>query len=345
MLEQKGRRNLMSDKMVCRIKRDSSIFYALPVHLKGDKTIDDVKKNNVKSISDKNYDECFEKPYSRKVDRYSKYYSYIQDDGVINYSDVPTSLLPYLMIDKKIGIYNQIEEIINESGYKYNSNSSLKQHIYLGLKEYNYSDSFIKKALDYFFEKSIKSFADKKKRFLNKAYANLDEWNYFATFTYDDKLMTGEQFEKKLKTYLKNIKNNYDVKYMGAFELSPKGRIHFHCLMSIPDNYFAKLDVQTEQYYFKERGEIRESPISQYLKAVFGRCEFRELHVEDDEFLAGLNYICKYIQKQNSGIVYCRGIKDEFLGIIPDFDDHVMGYLCEFSKFLMMDSETHVERI
>ncbi len=330
--------------VLCRIKRDSSMVFALPIYLKEDRTVSDLKKDNITSAQDKGFEDNISKPV-RVVDRIDKYYSYIHDDGTINFSDVPVSKLPYLMIDKKVGIYTYIEEIVDEDGFKFNTNSSLKQHIYLELKKYNYDDSFIKKALDYYFEKVYKSYADRKKRFLNKAYANLDLWNYFATFTYDSSLMNGEEFEKKLKTYLKNIKNNYDVKYMGAFELSPKGRIHFHCLMSIPEKYFSKLDVQMEKYYFKERGEIRESPISQYLKNVFGRCEFRPLCTEDDEFLAGLNYICKYIQKQNSGIIYCRGIREEYLGIIPDFNDHILGYMCEFSRFVMMDTNTVVERI
>ena len=58
---------------------------------------------------------------------------------------------------------------------------------------------------------------------------NLQEFNYFVTFTYDGALHTEESFQKGLKTCLRNFCNRKGWKYIGVWERSPqKTRLHFH---------------------------------------------------------------------------------------------------------------------
>ena len=58
---------------------------------------------------------------------------------------------------------------------------------------------------------------------------NLQEFNYFVTFTYDGALHTEESFQKGLKTCLRNFCNRKGWKYIGVWERSPqKKRLHFH---------------------------------------------------------------------------------------------------------------------
>ena len=66
--------------------------------------------------------------------------------------------------------------------------------------------------------------------------ANLQEFNYFCTFTYDDKLHTEESFKKKFKNCLSHLSNRKGWKYIGVWERSPeKKRLHFHGVFYIPE--------------------------------------------------------------------------------------------------------------
>ena len=65
--------------------------------------------------------------------------------------------------------------------------------------------------------------------------ANLQDFNYFVTFTYSDGLHSEESFKKGLKNCLKNFSNRKKWKYMGVWERSPKKqRLHFHGIFYIP---------------------------------------------------------------------------------------------------------------
>ena len=57
----------------------------------------------------------------------------------------------------------------------------------------------------------------RRKRFLRKA--QLHEWNYFVTITYDSKRFeTEEDFRKKLRKCLSNLHTRRNWRYMGVFE-------------------------------------------------------------------------------------------------------------------------------
>ena len=65
---------------------------------------------------------------------------------------------------------------------------------------------------------------------------HLQEWNYFCTFTYDDKLHTEESFKKSLSNCLRHLAARKGWKYIGVWERSPeKQRLHFHGIFYIPE--------------------------------------------------------------------------------------------------------------
>ena len=73
----------------------------------------------------------------------------------------------------------------------------------------------------------------RKKRFRRKA--NLNRWNYFVTFTYDDNKQDEDTFRAKLRKCLSNLHTRRGWRYMGVFERAPEtGRLHFHGLLYIP---------------------------------------------------------------------------------------------------------------
>jgi hypothetical protein len=60
---------------------------------------------------------------------------------------------------------------------------------------------------------------------------DLGEWDYFCTFTYDDKKHTEESFRRKLSDTFKKLRQRYGWEYLGVYERSPKNdRLHFHGL-------------------------------------------------------------------------------------------------------------------
>lgn len=65
---------------------------------------------------------------------------------------------------------------------------------------------------------------------------NLQNFNYFVTFTYDGKKHDENSFKQRLKETLSNFSNRRRWKYVGVWERSPeKKRLHFHGLFYIPD--------------------------------------------------------------------------------------------------------------
>ena len=59
--------------------------------------------------------------------------------------------------------------------------------------------------------------------------ANLQEFNFFVTFTYSDELQTEDSFRKGLRTCLRHFVERKNWRYIGVWERSPeKKRLHFH---------------------------------------------------------------------------------------------------------------------
>lgn len=80
---------------------------------------------------------------------------------------------------------------------------------------------------------------------------NLQRWDYFVTFTYDNALHDEKSFEKKLRNTLKHAVSRNGWKYIGVFERSPeKERLHFHGVFHIP-KMIGEL-IETKDYSTKQ---------------------------------------------------------------------------------------------
>ena len=340
----------MENVSYCRVRPKSNYFYAKPIYLKDGVSEEDVKKKGVVQLSSKNFKECFDNGFVKTNPiRLSKWDAFRGVYGVIDVAMLDDKMYAEYMIDFKIGMYSTIIQIIKNEGFKYSRRDSLKRHIYLVLKEKyfkRFNDNVIRYTTEYFFNKSADSYNARKKRFIQKAFTNKDIWNYFVTFTYDPKIFEKEEnFESFLRNYLRHLSSRDKVKYMGAFEKSIKGRLHFHCIMACTDEYLTKLRLEEESYYDKTCGEVKTTIISSTLKNNIGRCEFKRIYKEDDEFLHCLDYICKYISKQENYILYARGLKDELIGKVDDFRNHVVGFTSLFSTFFLMDGSSSYKQL
>jgi hypothetical protein len=165
---------------------------------------------------------------------------------------------------------------------------------------------------------------------------NLQEFNYFCTFTYDSKIHTEATFKRKLKDTFSNFAKRRGWKYAGVWERSPeKKRLHFHGLFYIPEGTMPGMFIQVEDYNFNtKRRQITNQSI--YFNERFGRSDFEPIETQ-----VGMNdavgYIMKYIEKTGEKIVYSKGMPTFFITDILD-DDIITRMGMEEQKLLLYDN-------
>ncbi|MBQ3506793.1 MAG: hypothetical protein IJA89_08505 [Clostridia bacterium] len=203
--------------------------------------------------------------------------------------------------------------------------------------DYDDLDKFISDKL----ERKVRNLYSRKKRFRRKA--ALNRWNYFVTFTYDDKKHTEETFRKKLRKCLSNLHTRRGWKYMGVFECAPEtGRLHFHGLLYIPDGQMIG-DVTELKDYSTAQGKIQITHSNSFFAEAFGRNDFEKLNAMELKRGNTLNYLLKYISKTGERIVYSRGIPTAICKEIDNND--IAGKMIDFmAKFVLFDDTIDWER-
>ena len=164
---------------------------------------------------------------------------------------------------------------------------------------------------------------------------NLQSFNYFVTFTYDDAIHTEASFKKKLRNTLSHFCPRYGWKYIGVWERSPKKqRLHFHGIFYIPEGTMPGIMTEVDSYSFSER-KRQITYQNDYFKYHFGRNDFRKIERRSNvgESVA---YILKYIEKSGEKIVYSRGLPQFFISDIMD-EDIAAPYGIEDKKLLLFD--------
>ena len=164
---------------------------------------------------------------------------------------------------------------------------------------------------------------------------NLQNFNFFVTFTYDGKKHDENSFKQRLKETLSNFSNRRRWKYVGVWERSPeKKRLHFHGLFYIPDGTMP--GELTEVNDFSLITHTRQTTIQNtYFNEKFGRSDFEKID-DNRKMGAAVAYILKYIEKSGERIVYSRGLPQYFISdILPE--DVVMKVGQEEKKLLLFD--------
>lgn len=166
--------------------------------------------------------------------------------------------------------------------------------------------------------------------------ANLANFNYFCTFTYDDSKHTEVSFKKKLQSCFKMMCHRKGWKYMGVWERAPQtNRLHFHGLFYIPENSLSGGIIEVRDYDTRSH-RMRTTFQSEYFNKRFGRSDF-ELIDENERLLGNaLAYLMKYIEKTGEKIVYSKGLPQYFISDIMD-DDVVCTIGQEDKKLLLFD--------
>lgn len=213
----------------------------------------------------------------------------------------------------------------------------IKAGILLLFPDYPALDKYIADKI----ERKLHNLYARKKRFRRKA--NLNKWNYFVTFTYDDSKHDADSFRAKLRKCLSNLHTRRGWRYMGVFERAPEtGRLHFHGLIYIPDGeHIGMITEKTD--YSTAQGKMQTTHENNFFQKAFGRNDFEELNEMELKHGQTLNYLLKYIGKTGERIVYSRGIPTEIYRKLND--DEIVTEMDDFGiKYILFDDVISWER-
>lgn len=163
--------------------------------------------------------------------------------------------------------------------------------------------------------------------------ANLQQWNYFCTFTYDSNKMDEDEFRKKLLNTLGHFSNRKDWRYIGVFERTPENnRLHFHCLLAVKEMVGT---FEKTKDYSTTNHQMQKTNQNSFFLEKFGRNDFKPI---ENNFGANdsLKYMMKYMEKSGERFVYSKHLKTYFKTIIRD-EDVVCPIGIEDRKRLMYD--------
>lgn len=162
---------------------------------------------------------------------------------------------------------------------------------------------------------------------------DLGEWDYFCTFTYDDKKHTEESFRRKLSDTFKKLRQRYGWEYLGVYERSPENdRLHFHGLFYIPK---MKGEITERRDYSTKNHRMQTTLQNSYFTERFGRNDFDPIDKVDLTHTA--SYLMKYIEKSGERIVCSKGVKTFFISDVLE-DDVVCTIGNEDRKLLLYDN-------
>lgn len=184
------------------------------------------------------------------------------------------------------------------------------------------------------FDRKIRNLITRKVRLWRKI--NLQEFNFFCTFTYDERKHTEESFQKGLKTTFRNFCYRKGWKYVGVWERSPeKKRLHFHGLFYIPDGTLpGKLEEHNDYSFNTHKRQITLQ--SDYFNSRFGRSDFAMINTQDEKSQM-VAYIVKYLEKSGEKIIYSKGLPQYFISDIMD-EDVACPFGVEDKKLLLFDN-------
>lgn len=223
------------------------------------------------------------------------------------------------------------EELYKESNGK--TRAARKKFIIGKMKPYFKDEDSAISYVNSQFERKIRNLICRRVRLTRKV--NLQEFNYFVTFTYDGEKHTEESFKKKLQGCFKMMCHRKGWKYVGVLERSPeKHRLHFHGLFYIPEGSMPGKLIEVMDYSpIKKR--VQKTVQNTYFNERFGRSDFKS--VEDRSMLGeAVAYLTKYMEKTGEKMVYSKGLPQFFISDIMD-DDIVCPIGLEDKKLLLFD--------
>ena len=256
----------------------------------------------------------------------------VSDEQVIP-NDNPTAETPVLSVKTERKLTKK--ELFDELYTKYLDLPKAERVFKIMNEMERYFDSVeqLKWYVDLGFYRKRRNVIARRVRMTRKA--NLADFNYFCTFTFDDAKHTEESFKKKLKNKLALLAYRQGWKYMGVWERgNDTGRLHFHGLFNIPDGKMVGELFEKTDYNFKAR-TMRTTKQNTYFNERFGRTDFETI-AGVGQIGDALSYLMKYIEKTGEKIVYSKGLYQYFISDVMD-EDIVSTIGQEDRKLLLFD--------
>ena len=246
----------------------------------------------------------------------------VYNDGS-HYIAIPHTTRPKQKKSKKIETKKEIElKELADKVFSDNKDKRRKEKIEILKNEVNEiikDEKATKEFVKTYMDKKIRNLIERRKRLARKI--NLGQWNYFCTFTYDDKKHSEESFMKKLKNCFKKLCYRKGWVYIGVWERSPeKKRLHFHGLFYIPDNAMVGELKEVNDYSFSSH--TRQVTLQNtYFNERFGRSDFKPIDRRVPQILSNATqYLMKYLEKSGERIVYSKNTPTYFISDIMDED-------------------------
>lgn len=162
--------------------------------------------------------------------------------------------------------------------------------------------------------------ADITRRIRCKRRADLHEFSYFCTFTYDSQKMDEKEFERKLLNTLRHFASRKNWKYMGTWERGHDNeRLYFHAVMYIPPDKMSGEVITKREFDLKEK-RMKDRTLNTFFEERFGRNTFQEIDGAALSVNTALGYILKYIEKDGGRVICSRGLRT-FIETDIDDDD------------------------
>ncbi|MBR1680154.1 MAG: hypothetical protein IJ704_05955 [Bacilli bacterium] len=219
--------------------------------------------------------------------------------------------------------------------YSYKKKDEKIDAIYQEMRPYFSTDLGCKFYIAEQFERKKRNLICRRTRMVRKA--NLANFNYFCTFTYDGNKHDEQSFRKKLIHTFGNLAVRKNWKYMGVWERAPKtGRLHFHGLFNIPEGTMPGEIIEVRDYSTQFH-QMQTTFQSSYFNEKFGRSDFRKIDPYENKLGNALTYLMKYIEKTGEKIVYSKKLYQYFISDIFD-DDIVCTIGQEDKKLLLFDN-------
>ena len=164
--------------------------------------------------------------------------------------------------------------------------------------------------------------------------ANLQQWNYFCTFTYDSSKLTEEEFRVKFLNCLRHLSTRKGWKYIGVFERSPEQkRLHFHGIFVIAEMVG---EIKETKDYSTKTHQMQITHQNIFFLERFGRNDFSKIE-NANHTQEAIMYMLKYIRKTGEKVIYSKHLQTFFITDILE-DDVVCTIGQEDRKILLFDN-------
>ena len=209
------------------------------------------------------------------------------------------------------------------------------EYIYDRSRELDISSWILPEEAEELLERRAKSVHDRKKRYRRKV--DMNKWNYFVTFTYDDEKQSESSFIKKLRKTLSNLATRNSWRYVGVRERGEKtGRVHYHFIMYIPKGQMVG-ELFCDHRYSSKRHNMEYFTNNTYFQDTFGQSCWESICFEDINEGKVEKYLLKYLEKSDEKLIYSRHVPDHVVVEVDLYEDVLLFFRQYCVKCILKD--------